>query len=107
MPIHTELARGTKGIACMHFNGASSKVMAYHYLIGLDKGKNGKVFQEQQINKFCLSLDFISTIELFFVLALLALLEATLVPVLFSWYFMFGRPNIFIAFQSQSHSTII
>ena len=51
----------------MHFNGTSSKSMAYHYLIGLnDQGNTREIFQEQQIKEFCLLLDFILTIDLFF-----------------------------------------
>ena len=51
----------------MRINKVFSKRIANHYLIGLDdQGGTGEVFQEEQINKFCLLLDFSLTIELYF-----------------------------------------
>ena len=50
-----------------HFNGASSKSVAYYYLFGLnDQGITRELFPEEQINNFCLLLDFMLTIKLLF-----------------------------------------
>ena len=49
----------------------------------------------------------IAALHVVFALALLALLEATFGALLLSWYFMFGRHYIFIAFQSVSQGAII
>ena len=51
----------------MYFNGASSKSITCYYSTGSnDKGNTTEVFQGQQINKFCLFVDLILTIEYFF-----------------------------------------
>ena len=47
--VHAELAWGTTEILHMHFNGASSKRMAYHHLISLDdKGNTGAVVKNNK-----------------------------------------------------------
>ena len=76
-PVHAELARGTTEILPMYFNGASSKSIVYHYLIGLDgEGNTREVFHKQQINKFCLFFFYFSeTMSIFSIKSITSLSE--------------------------------
>ena len=52
--VHAELAGGQQKISHIYFNGALSKSIVSHYLIGSDdEGNTREVLQEQQIKFVC------------------------------------------------------